>query len=101
MGEARYALLGDIDFTHPVFATLASPRYNDFTRIHFWRHIKFTIADSDRVRLLARFDNGDPALWEHSSGLGRVFVLASGWRPRDSQLALSSKFVPLLGGILD
>ena len=100
-GEAKYTLLGDIDFTHPVFATLASPRYNDFTRIHFWRHIKFTIENPDSVRLLARFDNGDPALWEHASGEGRVFVLASGWRPRDSQLALSSKFVPLLGGILD
>jgi hypothetical protein len=27
--------------------------------------------------------------------------LASGWNPDDSQLALSSKFVPLVGGILD
>lgn len=100
-GEIRYALLGDIDFSHPVFATLASPRYNDFTRIRFWRHLKFTIDDPERIKLLARFDNGDPALWEHASGAGRVFVMASGWQPRDSQLALSSKFVPLLGGILE
>jgi hypothetical protein len=30
-----------------------------------------------------------------------VVVLASSWRPVDSQLALSSKFVPLLGAMLE
>ena len=34
-------------------------------------------------------------------GKGSVIVLASTWRPADSQLALSSKFVPLLHSMLE
>ena len=96
-----YLMLGEIDFTHPVFAAFASPRYNDFTKIHFWSHFAFQVREDPGVRILARFDNGDPALWEQAHGRGRIFALASGWRPRESQLALSSKFVPLLANLLE
>lgn len=41
------------------------------------------------------------ALLERSIGKGRVLALTSGWQPGDSQLALSSKFVPLVGALLD
>ncbi len=34
-------------------------------------------------------------------GKGSVVVFASSWRPADSQLALSSKFVPLLQALLE
>jgi hypothetical protein len=50
---------------------------------------------------LAKFDSGDPALLEIPIGKGHVFVLTSGWQPEDSQLALSTKFVPLLYSLLD
>jgi hypothetical protein len=50
---------------------------------------------------VARYDSGAPAIVERALGDGRVLVLASGWNPDDSQLALSTKFVPLVGGILD
>src|SRR5436309_1122960 len=52
-------------------------------------------------RVLARFDKGDPALIQVPVGKGLLFVLTSGWQPADSQLALSSKFVPLLYSLLD
>src|SRR5439155_23031817 len=48
-----------------------------------------------------QFDGGDPAILEVPVGKGRVIVLASGWRTEDSQLALSTKFVPLLYSLLD
>ena len=56
---------------------------------------------SPDVKVLARFENGDPALFEKRRGQGRLLVLTSGWNPDESQLALSSKFVPLLLGILE
>ena len=96
-----YAMLGQIDFTHPLFASFANPQYSDFTQIHFWRHRRVSLENSPTTRVVARFDDGDPALWEQRCGQGRLFVLASGWHPEDSQLALSSKFVPLLLGFLD
>jgi hypothetical protein len=51
--------------------------------------------------VLARFDQGDPAILVRSLGKGRIVLLTSGWHPADSQLALSTKFVPLLYGWLE
>jgi hypothetical protein len=94
-------MLGEIDFTHPLFTPFASARYNDFTKIRFWRHQAVAIRDDSPARVVARFDNQDPALWEQPYGKGKLLALASGWHPDDSQLGLSTKFVPLLAGILE
>ena len=93
-----------IPFTPELFAPLANPRYNDFTRIHFWSHRPVKLKSSEgnsSTHVIARFDNGDPWLIESPLGKGRVIALTSGWRPDDSQLATSSKFVPLVGNLLD
>jgi hypothetical protein len=37
---------------------------------------------------------------EKGLGKGRLVVLASGWSPADSQLARSTKFMPLMSGLL-
>ncbi|MBW3596406.1 MAG: BatA domain-containing protein, partial [Planctomycetes bacterium] len=90
---ADYALLGEIDFTHPLLAPFADPRYSDFTKIHFWKHrrVKFAENRGDEeaadVRVLVRFDNRDLALMESRLGDGRAYLLATSWRPEDSQLA--------------
>jgi hypothetical protein len=99
--SGEYALLGEIDFSHPIFAPFADPRFSDFSRIHFWRHRRWTISPGDSVRVLARFDDGAPALGQIAVGKGNLLVLCAGWNPADSQLALSSKFLPLLQTILD
>jgi hypothetical protein len=96
-----YLLLGEIDFTHPLFAPFSGPRYSDFTKIHFWRHRTLKLKEGATSHVVAKYDNGAPAIVERSLGEGRVLVLASGWNPDDSQLALSTKFVTLVGGILD
>lgn len=98
---SNYGLLGEIDFRHPLFAVFADPRFSDFTKIHFWKYRRLNVDAVTGATVLARFDNGDPALIEVVAGKGRVFVLASGWHAADSQLALSSKFVPLLYSMLE
>jgi hypothetical protein len=99
--KRTYSLLGEVDFGHPLFAPLADPRYSDFTKIHFWRHRAVTVREPAATRTLARFDNGDPAILERQTGAGRIVAFASGWQPDESQLALSSKFVPLIHALLD
>jgi hypothetical protein len=96
-----YALLGEVDFTHPIFAPFADPRFSDFSRIHFWKHRGWTVPANSPVRVLAKFDDGAPALAQMTIGKGNLLVLAAGWNPADSQLALSSKFLPLMQTILD
>ena len=96
-----YALLGEVDFTHPIFAPFADPRFSDFSRIHFWKHRRWTIPPDLPARVLAKFDDGAPALAQITIGKGNLLVLATGWNPADSQLAVSSKFLPLMQTILD
>jgi hypothetical protein len=97
----NYAMFAEIDFQHPLFAPFADPRYSDFTKIHVWKYRRLNAAAIPGARVLAKFDSGDPALLEIPVGKGRVLALMTGWNPEDSQLAVSSKFVPLLYSILE
>ena len=101
MKPDSYAMFAEIDFRHPLFASFADPKYSDFTKIHFWKYRRLDTAAVPEARVVAKFDNGDPALLEIPLGKGRLVVLASGWQPEDSQLAVSSKFVPLLYSLLE
>jgi hypothetical protein len=95
-----YAMLAEIDFSHAIFQPFADPRFNDFTKIHFWSHRHIELGEETSARVLARFDDRSPALVEFPLEKGTIWVLAAGWQPAESQLALSSKFVPLLAAML-
>ncbi len=93
-------MLGEIAFDHPLFAPFSGPQFNDFTKIKFWKYRRIPTAALGEARVLARFENGDPAVIEKTLGKGRLVILASGWSPADSQLARSTKFMPLMSGLL-
>ncbi len=98
---SQYAMLGEIDFEHPLFAPFADPRFSDFTKIRFWKHRKLDFSALPEARVVARFDSDDPALTEIPVGKGTLLAFAAGWHPADSVLARSSKFVPLLYALLE
>lgn len=95
-----FALLANVDRQHPYLRGFAEARYADFSRIHFWKYRKLDLSQMENVQVLATFDSGDPAWFELPSGQGRVLVFTSGWHRKDSQLALSTKFIPLIYSIL-
>ena len=90
-------MLSEVQTTHPLLRPFADERLRDFTKLRFWRHRQLTFPKEAPLRVLARFDNGDPAILAQD----RLILLTSGWHPADSQLALSTKFVPLLYGWLE
>jgi hypothetical protein len=94
-------MLGEIAFDHPLFSSFAAAQFNDFTKIHFWKYRRIGAGALGEARMLARFETGDPAIIEKSVGKGRLVVFTSGWLPADSQLARSSKFVPLMLSLLE
>lgn len=96
-----YAMLGQIDFQHPLFAPFAAARYNDFTTIRFWQHRDVRLAEESAANVIARFDDGSPAIWSTPRGEGQLYVMTAGWNRKDSQLALSTKFLPLLSRWLE
>lgn len=91
-----YAMLGHIDFRHPLFVPFASARYNDFTKIRFWRHRHIRLDNVERTNVIAQFEDGSPAIWTQERGGGILYGMSAGWNRADSQLALSTKFLPLL-----
>jgi hypothetical protein len=97
----NYAMLAEINFQHPLFSPFADPRFSDFTKIHFWKYRRLNVETVANARVLAKFDDGAPAIMEVPLGKGRVVVLTSGWQPDDSQFALSTKFVPFLYALLE
>ncbi|MDG2013823.1 MAG: BatA domain-containing protein [Pirellulaceae bacterium] len=97
----EYLMFGEIDFTHPLFQPLSGPRFNDFTNIRFWNRMELMLDDSDQdTQVVARFDDDSMAIWQTPRGDGLVIGMASSWRPADSQLAMSTKFVPLITSLL-
>ena len=111
----RYAMLAEIDFTHPVFAPFAESQFGDFTGIRFWKHrtvsgLRVAAANPDETtdvlptahdHVLARFDDGQPAIVELIADRGQVLLFAAGWQPADSQFARSSKFPMLMFRLLE
>ncbi len=100
-----FSLLSAIDYTSPVFRPFADPRFNDFSKIRVWAHRRLELPEStdgeSRLQKVASLDDGSPWLLRLPIGTGNVWVMTSGWQPTSSQLGLSSKFVPIMLGILD
>ena len=97
--EGQYIMLRDIDFKHRLFAPFVGPQYSDFTRIHFWRYRRIDLPPDSSLNVLAAFENEAPFLVERVVAAGRLYVVTSGWQASDSELALSSKFPPLIAAL--
>jgi hypothetical protein len=69
--------------------------------VHFWKYRRIDCTPLPGCRVLATFDGGAVAIGEFRVGSGRVVFFTSGWHPSDSQLAVSTKFVPMLNGLVD
>jgi uncharacterized membrane protein len=97
-----------IDYDHPVFDVFNAPRSGDFATARFLRYRRLTVrADSARrtggvadtasgSHVLARFDDGAPALVEHRVGRGKVLVWASTLDSYWNDLALQPVFLPFV-----
>jgi len=86
------AMLGDVREEHPIFtpfraaqAALAAPR--------FYRYARLEAAVGSDV--LARFDDGAPAVIERPTAEGRVILLSTAFDVRESDLPLQPAFLPL------
>ena len=99
---ADYAMLGQIDFDNQLFAAFSDAKFSDFSSIRFFNHRLLDFPPEDeRWNVVARFDSGDPAIVEVDTGEpGRILLLSSGWHPRDSQWALSTRFPPMINGFV-
>jgi len=92
--QGRGGRLGYLDYDHPVFEVFSGPRSGDFTGARFYRARAFQPSDSATV--LARFDDGSPALVERPSERGKVMVWTSTLDDFWNDLALQPVYLPFV-----
>lgn len=85
--------LGGLEFSHPVFELFRAPRSGDFSAARFYGYRAVTQPSG---QVLARYDDGAPALLERKTGAGRLLLWTStldlGW----NDLPVKPVFVPFL-----
>lgn len=91
-GEAG-GTLGWVDYSHPVFEMFDAPRSGDFSSARFYRYRRLTARGDSGV--IARFDDGTPALVERQVGEGRIVVWGSTLDSYWTDLPLQALWVPL------
>lgn len=110
-----YAMLCDVQLSHSLFQPFDDAKLSDFTKLPVWHHRSLGLSGvpstsrANKASILAKFDNGDPAVVEiiqHSRGLsnspvGRLTLFTFGWHGEDSRFVLSSKFVPMMNHLVD
>ena len=85
--------LGALEYSHPVFELFRAPRTGDFSAARFYGY-RATAQPSGQV--LARFDDGTPALLERKTGAGRVLLWTSTLGLEWNDLPIKPVFLPFL-----
>jgi hypothetical protein len=88
------ASLGGLEYGHAVFEPFRAPRSGDFSAARFYGYRNVTPTKDAHV--LARFDDGSPALVERQLGRGRVLLWASTLDLYWNDLALKPVFLPFV-----
>jgi hypothetical protein len=92
--SGQAARLGALDYSHAVFEPFRAPRSGDFSSARFYGYRSVTLAKD--AQILARFDDGAPALAGRRAGNGRVLVWTSSVDLHWNDLALKPVFLPFV-----
>jgi hypothetical protein len=83
-----------LEYGHPVFEPFRAPRSGDFSAARFYSYRALTMQPGASV--LARFDDGSPALVERRVGSGRVLLWGSSLDLEWNDLAVKPIFLPFV-----
>ncbi|MEO7458169.1 MAG: hypothetical protein ABIY52_18060, partial [Gemmatimonadaceae bacterium] len=89
----RGGTLGDVRLDHPLFVAFRDAPAS-LNAARFLRYPRFEPAVGSEV--LARFDDGSPAVMEHREGRGRVVLVGMPLDTRSGDFPLQSAYLPFL-----
>jgi hypothetical protein len=84
--------LGALEYGNPIFEPFRAPRSGDFSGARFYSYRAVTPVAG--AQIVARFDDGAPALLERRIGSGRVLLWTSTLDLQWNDLPLKSVFLP-------
>ena len=88
------ARLGALEYGDPIFEAFRAPRSGDFSGARFYSYRGVTLVKDGQV--LARFDDGAPALVGRRVGNGRVLLWTSSLDLQGNDLPLKAVFLPFV-----
>ncbi len=86
--------VASVDYGHPVFELFSAPRSGDFSTAHLFRYRQLVAPGDSGV--IARLDDGAPALVEKSVGGGKVLMWTSSLDEYWTDLPLQPVFLPFI-----
>ena len=92
--RGQAARLVGLEYGHPVFEPFRAPRSGDFSAARFYGYRAVTTQSGANV--LARFDDGAPALLERRLGAGRVLLWAASFDMDWNDFAVKPVFLPFV-----
>jgi hypothetical protein len=92
------ARIGALEYGHPALEVFRAPRSGDFAAAHFYGYRAVTPAAGSQI--LARYDDGAPALLERKTGSGRVMLWTSSVDTSWNDLAVRPVYLPLIHRML-
>jgi hypothetical protein len=92
--RARAGSIAGHDLSHPVFAAFRADGTAPFTGTRIQRYVKSQPVEAAVV--IARFDDGAPALVEQRMGRGRILFWASAFSRSAGDFVLQPAFVPFV-----
>ena len=87
-----FVLMTDIRTDHPIFLPFGKPHSGTFSGARFYDYTR--IVPETGAEVLARFDNGDPALVSIGIDKGRILIFASSADDTGNDLPLKAVYAP-------
>ena len=86
------ATIGAVDYANPIFEIFSAPRSGDFSSARVFRYRSLKVLGDSGV--IAKFDDGAPAMVERPSGAGRIVIWATSMDASWTDLPVQTVFVP-------
>jgi hypothetical protein len=93
-----YSLLTDLRLDHPIFRAFSEPHAGTFSSARFFEHARIRVSSGGEV--LARFDDGDPAVAAAEIDKGRVLIFASSADDATNDLPIRAVYLPFWHQVL-
>ena len=94
--QGEFVVLAEVDYEHPFLRPFADPAYGDLRAFGAYGYVALDIARDPAARVLAKFQNGWPAIVEKKIGEGRVIVCTTSAHTAWSKWPLEPAFVPFV-----
>ena len=89
-----FRVIATLNYNHPLFHPFKDPNHGDFGKGRFYRYLQAVPLANSVV--LARFDDGSPALFEKTYGSGRVLCFTSTIDREWTDLPIHGVYLPFV-----